>query len=236
MQPRRLVSRIVLSLAAAGAATALVVGCSSGSDAPAESLPDAPGLLQQSSQTTKGLQSAHLEILVDGTIEGLPVKQLSGDLTNVPATAVQGSAKITMAGSDVDVDLVVIDSTLFAALTPDSWLDMGPAADIYDPSTILNPEAGVANILANFSDAKSEGTEQIDGIDTVRVTGEVSADAVNQLIPSLKATSPVPGTAWIENGGDHNLVRAQIEPTGDSSIELTLSKWNEPVTVTKPQV
>lgn len=113
---------------------------------------------------------------------------------------------------------------------------MGPAADIYDPSTILNPEAGVANILANFSDAKSEGTEQIDGIDTVRVTGEVSADAVNQLIPSLKATSPVPGTAWIENGGDHNLVRAQIEPTGDSSIELTLSKWNEPVTVTKPQV
>ncbi len=236
MQPRRLVSRIVLSLAAAGAATALVVGCSSGSDTPAESLPDAPGLLQQSSQTTKGLQSAHLEILVDGTIEGLPVKQLSGDLTNVPATAVQGSAKITMAGSDVDVDLVVIDSTLFAALTPDSWLDMGPAADIYDPSTILNPEAGVANILANFSDAKSEGTEQIDGIDTVRVTGEVSADAVNQLIPSLKATSPVPGTAWIENGGDHNLVRAQIEPTGDSSIELTLSKWNEPVTVTKPQV
>lgn len=136
----------------------------------------------------------------------------------------------------MDVDLVVIDNTLFAALTPDSWLDMGPAADIYDPSTILNPETGVANILANFSDAKSESTEQIDGTETVKVTGQVSADAVNQLIPSLQATSPVPGTAWIENGGEHNLVRAQIEPTGDSSIELTLSKWNEPVTVTKPQV
>lgn len=46
----------------------------------------------------------------------------------------------------------------------------------------------------------------------------------------------MPGTAWIENGGEHNLVRAEIEPSDDSSIQLTLSKWNEPVTVTKPQV
>lgn len=178
-------SRIVLSLAAAGAATALVVGCSSAAETSSESLPDAPGLLQQSSQTTKGLQSAHLDIVVDGTIKGLPVKTLTGDLTNVPATAVQGSAKISMAGSDVDVDLVVIDNILFAALTPDSWLDMGPAADIYDPSTILNPDTGVANLLANFSDAKSESTEKIDGVDTVKVTGQISADAVNQLIPSV---------------------------------------------------
>jgi lipoprotein LprG len=229
-------SRIVLSLAAAGAATALVVGCSSAAETSSESLPDAPGLLQQSSQTTKGLQSAHLDIVVDGTIKGLPVKTLTGDLTNVPATAVQGSAKISMAGSDVDVDLVVIDNILFAALTPDSWLDMGPAADIYDPSTILNPDTGVANLLANFSDAKSESTEKIDGVDTVKVTGQISADAVNQLIPSVQATAPVPGTAWIENGGEHNLVRAEIEPSDDSSIQLTLSKWNEPVTVTKPQV
>ena len=222
------------SLAAITTAAALVAGCSSSK--PAESLPDAPGLLQQSSQATKNLKSAHLDITVNGKIEGLPVKKLSGDLTNQPSTAVQGNATITMAGSDVDVKLVVIDTVLYASLSPDSWLDMGPAADIYDPSTILNPQTGLANMLASFTDAKSQSAETVNGVDTVKVTGNVSADAVNKLIPQVKATGPVPGTAWIAKDGDHNLVQAQIDPSSGNSIQMTLSKWNDPVTVTKPPV
>jgi lipoprotein LprG len=225
---------VLSSIAALAAALALVAGCSSSKSA--ESLPDAAGLLTQSSQTTKGLTSGHLDITVNGKIEGLPLKKLTGDLTNVPATAVQGNATITMAGSDVDAGLVVIDSILYASLSPDSWLDLGPAADIYDPSTILNPGTGLANILASFSDAKSESAETINGVDTVKVTGTVSADAVNKLIPQLKLTAAVPGTVWIEKDGDHNLVQAQIDPSQGNSIQMTLSDWNKPVTVTKPQV
>ncbi len=121
-------------LAALFATAALfVAGCSSSSK-PSEPLPDATGLLQQSIQVTKGLKSAHLDITVGGKIEGLPVKKLTGDLTNVPpATAVSGNSTISMGGSDVDIQLVVLDGTLYAALTPNNWLDMGPAKDIYDP-------------------------------------------------------------------------------------------------------
>jgi lipoprotein LprG len=113
---------------------------------------------------------------------------------------------------------------------------MGPAADIYDPSTILNPDTGLANMLNGFSDAKSEAGEKINNVDTVKVTGKVSADAVNKLIPQLQATAPLPGTAWIEKDGDHNLVQASIEQSSGNSIQMTLSDWNKPVTVTKPQV
>ncbi len=239
MQTRRPKSRMSISvlsaIAALGTAVALVAGCSSGSNS-SETLPDAAGLLQQSSQTTKNLKSGHLDITVNGTIEGLPIKKLTGDLTNVPATAVQGNATITMAGSDVDAGLVVIDNTLYASLSPDSWLDLGPAADIYDPSVLLNPDNGLANMIASFTDPKSESTEEIAGVQTVKVTGKVSAEAVNKLIPQLKVTDAVPGTAWIEKDGDHNLVQAQIDPSSGNSIQLTLSNWNKPVTVTKPQV
>jgi lipoprotein LprG len=234
MQTRRPLTRILTALATVGAAAALVAGCSASSSS--ASLPDAPGLLQQSAQTTKGLKSGHLDITVTGSIEGLPIKKLSGDLTNVPATAVQGNATISMGGSDVDIQLVVLDNILYASLTPNSWLDMGPAADIYDPSAILNPDTGLANILAGFSDAKSEGTETVNGVATVRVTGNVSADAVNKLIPQIKATAAIPGTAWIEKDGDHNLVQAKLEPSSGNSIQMTLSDWNKPVTVTKPAV
>ena len=41
---------------------------------------------------------------------------------------------------------------------------MGPAADIYDISAILNPDTGLANVLANFSDPKSDSTETINGV------------------------------------------------------------------------
>jgi lipoprotein LprG len=232
MQTRR---RMFAVLAVLSTAVVLVAGCSSSKESTA-SLPDAAGLLQQSSQTTKNVKSGHLVITVTGKIEGLPVKKLSGDLTNVPSTAVQGNATLTMGGSDVDIQFVVLDAILYASLTPNNWLDLGPAADIYDPSAILNPDTGLANMLANFTDAKSEATETINGVETVRIAGKVNADAVNKLIPQLKVTGPVPGTAWIQKDGDHNLVQAKIDQSDGNSVEMTLSEWGKAVTVTKPAV
>lgn len=226
--------RILAVLTAMLAAALFVSGCSS--KKAAEPLPDAAGLIQQSVETTKALKSAHLEIAVTGKVEGLPLKTLSGDLTNVPATAVKAAAKVVMGGSDIDADLVVVDGTLFAALTPNNWLDMGPAAEVYDPSVILAPSTGLGNMLANLSDTKSESFETIGGVPTVKITGKVSADAVNKLIPRLKATAPLPATVWIEKDAPNQLVQAQLEQSAGNTVQLTMSEWDKPVTVTKPAV
>jgi lipoprotein LprG len=228
--------RLLAVLAALSTAAVLVAGCSSSSKGSSESLPDAAGLLQQSAQTTKNLKSGHLDITVNGTVEGLPVKKLTGDLTNVPSTAVQGNATITMGSSDVDIQYVVFDSVLYASLTPNNWLDMGPATDIYDPSAILNPDSGLANMLVNVADAKSESIEKVNGVDTVKITGNVSADAVTKLIPQLKVTKPVPGTMWIQKDDPHNLAQARIDPSEGANIQMTLSEWGKTVTVTRPTV
>lgn len=108
----------------------------------------------------------------------------------MPSVAISGSSKISMGGTDVDIQLVVLDGTLYAALTPNSWLDMGPAAEVYDPSVILNPDTGLANMLSNVTDAKADGFDTIGGVQTVRLTGKVAADAVNKLIPQLKRRRP----------------------------------------------
>ncbi len=211
----------------------LISGCSKKASEP---LPEAAGLIKQSVETTRKLSSAHLEIAVTGKIDGLPIKTLSGDLTNVPSVAVKGNSTISMGGSDVDVELVVLDGTLYAALTPNSWLDMGPAADIYDPSVILNPDAGLANLLGNVTEAKAQDAETVGGVPTVRITGSVSADAVNKLIPQLKAAGPLPATVWIEKDAPHQLVQATVDQSSGNSVSLTLSEWDKPVTVTKPAV
>jgi lipoprotein LprG len=229
-------TRLLAIFAALIATVALIAGCSSSSEKSDESLPDATTLLKESSQTTRDLKSVHLVLSVNGEIADLPIKTLSGDLTNSPVVAAQGNATLSMSGSDVEANFVVSDGILYVALSPDNWIDMGPAADIYDVSTILNPDTGLANVLANFSDAKSEGTETLNGVEAVKVTGKVSPDAVNKIAAQIGATEPVPGTAWIRKDGNHELVQAQIEPTPGNNIQMTLSEWDKPITVTKPAV
>jgi lipoprotein LprG len=235
-RPKNAVRSLLPILTALFATAALLAGCSSSSEKSSESLPDAATLLKDSNTATRNLKSVHLQLSVEGEIQDLPIKTLGGDLTQAPAVAAQGNAKLLFQGSDVDANFVVIDSTLYVALSGDSYIDMGPASDVYDIAAILNPDTGLANVLASFSDPKSESTETVNGVETVKVTGQVSADAVNKIAPPIKATGPVPGTAWIEKDGDHKLVQAKLEPSQGNTVQMTLSDWDKPVTVAKPAV
>ena len=233
-RPRLAVQSLFTALVTA---TLLVAGCSSSDKASDAPLPEAATLLQQSADTTKAQQSVHLQLTTTGEIKELPIASLDGDLTLTPAVAAAGKADIVFLGQKLEgVGFVVADDLLFGAITPDSWQDFGPASDIYDVAALLRPDTGLANVIANFSDAKTEGRENVNGVDAVKISGNVSADAVNKIAPQLGATGPVPGTAWIQEDGDHQLVQVKLDPTPDTSIQMTSSDWGKPVTVTKPAV
>jgi lipoprotein LprG len=230
-------TRLLAIFAALVAAIALTAGCSSKSQDSSKPLPDAATLVKESSETTKSQSSMHLKLAVQGEIKGLPIETLEGNLTNKPAVAAQGTANIIFLGELLEgVDFVVADGNLFGALTKGSYQDFGPAADIYDVSVLLNPDTGLGNILANFSDPKTDGRETINGVDAVRVTGMVSPDAVNKIAPQIAATGPVPSTAWIREDGNHELVQAKLEPSPGNTITMTCSDWGKSVSVTKPAV
>lgn len=219
------------------AAAMFVAGCSSSSEDSDRPLPDAAALLQDATQSTRDLQSVHLNLTVQGTIEQLPIESLQGDLTNTPAVAASGKADIVFLGQRLEgVEFVVADGNLYGAISAGSFQDFGPAADIYDAAAILSPDKGLANVLANFSDPNAEGRENVSGVDTVRVSGTVTAEAVNAIAPQIGATGPVPAVAWIEEGGNHNLAQVKLEPSAGNSVTMTLSDWGKQVTVTKPAV
>lgn len=227
--------RLVLIFVILATAVAFLAGCST-SEEPAKDLPDAATLLQQSSETTKGQTSAHMKLTMEGPTEKLPIEMLEGDLSNAPEFTAQGKVNLLMMGQRLEgVEFKVIDGNLYASLTPGAGLsNFGPAAEIVDASLILNPETGLANVLANFSDPKAEGRETLNGVETVRITGNVSADAVNKIAPQIGATGPVPGTAWIAEDGDHKLAQAKLQTDSDSSLTVAMSEWGKPVTVTRP--
>ena len=230
-RPRYAVPLSLFSAVLAG--ILMISGCSkSESSAP---LPDAATVLKQSAETTRAQQSVHIVLTVNGKIAKLTLTKLTGDLTMTPAVAAKGNASLTMAGMSVDAPFVVYGGDLYASLTGGGSLSsFGPAAKIYDIGAILNPDTGLANVLSNMSDAKAVGRETINGVSTIKVTGTVSQDAVDKLVPQLKITTTLPGTAWIADTDKHELIQSQLEVTPGNNIQMTLSDWGKPVTVDKP--
>jgi lipoprotein LprG len=236
MQGMQTRGRLTAVLAFLSIATALIAGCSFSSSTSGGPLPDGQTLVTQSTNSTKDLKSAHLVLTVTGKIPGLPVRNLTGDLTTNP-TAAQGNAQLTYLGQDISADFVVVGGDLYTnALNPGdkTMMDVGPASQVYDPSAILNPDTGVANVLGNFTGAKSQGREQVSGQTTIRITGNVSPDAVNKIAAPFKATQPVPATVWVVESGDHQLAQISLQHSQGNNVQMTLSNWNQPVQINKP--
>jgi serine/threonine protein kinase len=234
--------RGVLAAGAAAAAAAVVALIATNQQTPSptptqltrEGLPAPSALVQQSLTTMRALHSAHLEQTTKGSLDNWPVNTLAGDITNRPSNAFSGVANMKLGGQVVDAELVVLDSLLYAAITPNNWLDMGPAAETFDPSAYLDPNNGLVNALTGITDPKSQEFEAIDGVSTVRVSGMLPADAANKLFPQARARAPLPVNVWIKKDAPNELVQTQLQPDIGSSITWTLSQWGKPVTVSKP--
>ena len=77
---------------------------------------------------------------------------------------------------------------------------------------------------------KAEGRETINGVDTGRGHRHGQRRRGEQASRRRSRRPAVPGTAWIEENGDHQLVQAKLERRRATSVQMTLSDWDEPVT------
>ena len=223
----RMRNRIRLALIPVAVAAITLAGCSKTEKADVN-LPEAATLLSESAATTKTQTSTHLVLKVTGDKPTIKLSELTGDLTTTPALAAKGTAKT----GGLELPFVVVDGELFAQLGS-AYSSMGPVKDVYDVGIILDPNKGLANLLSNFTGAKSEKTETVDGVDSVLVTGTVNKDAINTFAGS-KLTSDIPGKAWIAKDGNHTLSKISVDTSPGNTIEMSLSDWGKPVTVDKP--
>lgn len=205
-----------------------------------EPLPDAAAILKESSATTAELDSVHLTLSVSGNIDNMAITALDGDVTRQPEAAAKGYAKIAYRGAPAYVTFVVFGGDLYVSQDRGRWIDYGPAANFYDAAAILSPDTGLADMLTDFVDPEVGGRETIDpgtgDVHTVRVTGQVSATAAKKIVPQLQATKRTSCTVWIQETGDHHLVRLELASGADDAVQMSFSNWNAPVSIGKPRV
>lgn len=227
--------RVFLGVLAVGA---LVAGCTSTEGSGGGDLPDAAALLKESAEASRGISSAHFTLRVNGQVPAIPVQDAEGDLTREggPSGAAKGTVKLTMLGQLIEGEFVLVDDSLYIK-GPTGGFQQLPSAlssSIYDPSAILDPEKGVANVLANIRDPRTEAREEVDGVQAYKISGKATRDVVSSLVPGVD--SEVDLSVWVRET-DKQPAKATVTLPGEggpATVDLTLSDVGKPVTVTAP--
>jgi lipoprotein LprG len=218
--------------------TAFATACSSSDSPPSDggSLPDGAGLLKDAAASMANVKSAHFTLTVNGDMPDLPVKKAEGDLTREGGEggAAKGTVSMELMGSLFEGDFVLVDNSVHIKGPTGGWTKL-PASlvrNVYDPAAILDPDRGVAHVLESARNAKTEGTEDIDGVSTYKVTSKVTKDVVSQLVPGIK--SDVDVTFWVRQDRGHQPVKASVK-AGAPTVDVTLSDIDKQVSITAPK-
>ncbi|WP_019202765.1 LppX_LprAFG lipoprotein [Tsukamurella sp. 1534] len=226
-----------------------------GGGAPSSKPLDANGLpkadiVQEAAKATRETYSEHLVLTVDKAIQGLPVASVDGDITSdkdSKTVAAKGDANVRVQENYVQTKFVVIDGHLYANLGGPKFQDMGKTGEkgVYDPSVILDMDKGLAKVVESIQNPKVESRETVNGLKTVKVTGTVSPQLLDPILPQITEVakrgnvSTLPLTLWIvdESGADPqprpNVAQMRVTMQ-QGNIDLKLSDFGKQVSVEKP--
>ncbi|MGH3751527.1 MAG: LppX_LprAFG lipoprotein [Pseudonocardiaceae bacterium] len=194
------------------------------------SLPDGAQLLTDSATAMRTVNSTRFAIDTQGTVPEIRLRSANGQLTREGSA--KGTAKINQGGQVLELEFVILGDRLYLRppTGPVQRLPLSFASAVYDPSVILNPDRGIASVLASGTGATTEDREQVGGVDSYRLRVTFPAQPLGTLIPgpALEKT----GQVWIAVQGSR-LVQAQF-PATDGTITVRFSEYDVPVEITAP--
>src|SRR5262245_51580219 len=230
-KPRAGAVLALLALIAAGTGA-----CTTKKATPGAQLPDAGGLLISSQLAMRQVQTVHGTIDVTGSISGLGLHRADGQLTREGKA--KGTAVIEQSGQPVEVQFVIVGSTLYLKGPTGGFqsLPLALASTVYDPSAILDPNRGMVKLMASARGARTEAQEAVDGQPAYRVGFTPDDTVMAVLIPGIGAGSTA--KVWIATDTKRLLKAAftlpatSVDKGGSASIRFT--DYDQPVTINAP--
>lgn len=209
---------------------ALITSCEGTAERQA-GLPDGARLLTDSAMAMRTVTSTRFNVDVQGNAPEIPFQSAQGQLTR--EGSVKGTVNRNQGGQLVELEVVVVDDQLYLRGVTGPFLKL-PASNlsgIYDPRSILDPDRGVAAVLASGTDATTEARESVGGVDSYRVQVNFPVQPLGALLPGPQDEAKT-GQVWIATQ-DSRLVQAQF-PTSDGTITVGFSEYDAPVEITAP--
>lgn len=211
--------------------------------------PEAVEILRNAATTMAALSTFAFEIETtrgESTIfQGLDVREITGavrrpiDFTATVSVGVPfGTLDLTAIGVD---GMAWVQDPLSQS---ESWIALEGAENIV---ALINPDALIVSSIGLIQDARLDGTEKVDGVETTRVAGTVdfavTAERVTGAsvqLPAEIVAEPVPVSVWIDAEGrvlEVEVVgRIVLTETEDVVREVRFFGFNEPVEIAPPPV
>lgn len=219
---RPLVAAVALAGILGGALAGALAGC--GGD---DEVPDVdPGeLLAAAADELAGVQTVRMQISSEGDVAQLPVRGVDAQVTADGDAA--GTAQVEMLDQLLEVDLVVVGDEFHYRLLG-SWQQgtRADAADVYDPSVILDEQRGLAQLLRTATVAGVSRAAE----DGYRVPATFDAEAAGALLPG--APDDLTGTVWIME--DRPLPTRLVLDLPDGSVTVDLTDYDAPADIRAP--
>ncbi|MDA1360608.1 LppX_LprAFG lipoprotein [Glycomyces luteolus] len=209
----------------AGLALVAAAACSNGGD-----LPAADEFIPEAATAMREVESVRFDLAVDGEVPGLDVKAADGVVT--ADGSAEGTGTLTAFGMDIEAEYVIIGEDAWVKGPTGGFQQIPVGDDLlpYDPTLLLDPDAGVATLLEAVESAEPEDTEKIDGVETYRYAVEFDPAAFATLIPAEGDWNAA--TVWFDQETSR-VVKAEFSQ-GDAIVTLLLSDYDEPVTIDAP--
>jgi hypothetical protein len=120
----------------------------------------------------------------------------------------------------------------FEELTPDQ------AAQIPDLGKMFDSVTGLPAVIPAGRNPQYLGAEQVDGVDSHKVSATYSADQIRGVLPQLSSIGVVEATVWV-GGSDHYIRKAVLsgkfgDDGTDSTVEVDLSGFDGAVNIASP--
>ena len=205
------------------AVLALAAACSSGGAG--QELPAGPDVMKKAVDAMKTVKSAAFSIATEGK-PNVPLKKAGGRLT--AEGDADGTITLEALGNLLEVTFAVVGDTVHFKGATGGFQKMTrqQLAQIYDPSVILEPTKGVAQLLASGTDPKVEAVEN----GSYRVATTFPGNVVGQIVPGV--TQGVNATIWIDQASGR-LTKASL-PLQGGTVTVSFSDYDAPVTIKPP--
>lgn len=215
---------------------ALACGCSASPDTRGP-LPDAGALVNAAAATLGSISSVRFDFSISGIIPGLDVREVKGWVSRAggPAGSATGQADMQESTNRFELSYQINGDQL--VLTDQHGTrTQEPVPAEYRPSVLLAEGRGLPKLLTGATGLRTETKEDVQGVETYRVTGDLGKDVISSVLPQIQ--SDVDVKFWVTQNEPRMLVRVwlQVPPRqpneGAVMLELGLSGVDTPPSTT----
>jgi lipoprotein LprG len=228
--------RIALALLALLVVVPFVAGCT-GSSSSSDSAPD---LLASAKKTLDSTKTLHFVLSSTGVPATAPSALTGGEGDMKRPSSFQGTLKVQLVGSPVDLKVVSMAGKVYAQLpfSPGYSTIEPKTFGFGDPGALLDSKTGISQLLTAAQNPKLGAEKRVGGEVVREVTADLPGKLVGQLLTSKDPTKPVHARMSIATKTDQlrrvTLTGPFFTPDSNGTYTLDLSKFGADVTITRP--